>query len=230
MTLTVALRGRDGLVIAADSRGTIGDPRGLTAVNDSYTKILKLSDYCGIAIAGASELAAKVVDELEVVLGRKKLRFADEILDETRKLVRMCYDDWFAKFALQDRPSLGFTLVGYQMVMDDYIPRTYSIVSKADFAPQLSPNGNMLQGVPQYALYLMHRFYSHEMNVSNTARLAAYLIAETATQDPKVGGPIRIATITPNEGYQELEPSIVEEIVAFNNEQSEKLRQFFLGG
>jgi 20S proteasome alpha/beta subunit len=88
----------------------------------------------------------------------------------------------------------------------------------------------MLQGAPQYALYLMHRFYSHEMNVSNTTRLAAYLIAETATQDPKVGGPIRIATITPNEGYQELESSTVEEIIAFNNEQNEKLKQFFLGG
>jgi 20S proteasome alpha/beta subunit len=134
VTLTVALRGRDGLVIAADSRGTIGDPRGLTAVNDSHIKILKLSRYCGIAIAGASELAAKIVDELKVILDRKKLEFADEILEETRTLVRMCYDDWFAKFALQDRPSLAFTLVGYQLVMDNYIPRTYSIVSKADFA------------------------------------------------------------------------------------------------
>ena len=35
MTLLVALRGKDGIVAAADSRGTFGDPRGVTAQNDS---------------------------------------------------------------------------------------------------------------------------------------------------------------------------------------------------
>lgn len=48
--MIVALQGKDGLVMAADSRGTVGDPRGLTAVNDSYAKIFKLSMYCGISI------------------------------------------------------------------------------------------------------------------------------------------------------------------------------------
>ncbi len=94
--------------------GTVGDPRGLTAINDSYTKIFKLSNYCGIAIAGASELAAKIVDELNIIIEHKNLKFADEILDETRQLARMRYDDCFAKFSLHDRPSLAFTLVGYQ--------------------------------------------------------------------------------------------------------------------
>jgi hypothetical protein len=151
--------------------------------------------------------------------------------EETRSLARSRYDDWFAKFSLPERPILAFILVGYQRNRaEEYIPRMYSIVSAADFAPQLSPNGNMLQGVPQYALYLMHRFYSLEMNVTDTTRLAAYLITETATQDPKVGGPIGIATIKPEEGYYELSATTVEEIISFNNEQNEKLKRFFRGG
>jgi hypothetical protein len=37
-TLLVALKGKDGLVLAPDSRGTFGDPRGVTAKNDIQQK------------------------------------------------------------------------------------------------------------------------------------------------------------------------------------------------
>jgi len=37
MPLIVALEGKDGLLVAADSRGTIGDPRALTAISDAHT-------------------------------------------------------------------------------------------------------------------------------------------------------------------------------------------------
>lgn len=35
MTLLIALKGKDGLVMASDNRGTFGDPRGVTAQNDA---------------------------------------------------------------------------------------------------------------------------------------------------------------------------------------------------
>ncbi|MBM4276336.1 MAG: hypothetical protein FJ130_00435 [Deltaproteobacteria bacterium] len=65
------------------------------------------------------------------------------------------------------------------------------------------------------------------MTIKNLASLAAYLIAETATQDPKVGGPIRMAQITTEEGFKELEESVIVEVVKGNEEQNQKLRQFF---
>jgi hypothetical protein len=43
MTLVATLEGKNGLVMAADSRGTIGDPRGLTAINDTQTKLFRLA-------------------------------------------------------------------------------------------------------------------------------------------------------------------------------------------
>jgi Resolvase, N terminal domain len=45
MTLILGLRGKDGVVLAADSRGTIGDPRGLTAIDDTQTKLFQLGKY-----------------------------------------------------------------------------------------------------------------------------------------------------------------------------------------
>jgi len=41
MTLTVCIEGSDGMVLASDSRGTFGDPRGLTAQNDTIKKIIR---------------------------------------------------------------------------------------------------------------------------------------------------------------------------------------------
>lgn len=231
MTLIVALQGRDGLVLAADSRGTIGDPRQLTAINDDQAKLFKLSDYCGIGVTGSSEVGAKLMDELKSILEPKKVEYADNILSETRAVVRERYDDWFSKFEVGKRPNLLLTLVGYHKTdSEEYIPRSYLLASLLDFAPQLFPNGNCLAGVPQYAVYLMHRLYDSQMGVDSLVRLSAYLIAETATQDPKVGGPIRIATITPAEGFCELDAGQVKEIVSLNNEQSETLRQFFFKG
>ena len=155
---------------------------------------------------------------------------ADEILNKTRELVRNLYDDWFQKFTPQTRPALLITLVGYTKIQQLMMPRTYLLISQSDFAPHLFNNGNCLSGVPQYAVYLMHRLYDPKMNVANLTRLAAYLISETATQDPKVGGPIRIATITKQSGYVELEPAEVSKITAKNEEQSEKLKKFFFTG
>jgi hypothetical protein len=87
-----------------------------------------------------------------------------------------------------------------------------------------------IAGIPQYATYLIHRLYNPQMAVVHLRALAAYLISETATQDPKVGGPIRIAEITPEKGYQELDESIVNEIIKKNEEQNLKLRKFFSEG
>ena len=41
MTLALAIVAVDGIAVASDSRGTIGDPRGLTAVNDTQQKLFK---------------------------------------------------------------------------------------------------------------------------------------------------------------------------------------------
>ncbi|MBE3116483.1 hypothetical protein IMZ68_04695 [Candidatus Bathyarchaeota archaeon] len=62
MTLIVALKSTTAIILAADSRGMIGDPRGLTAINDNQTKLFQLGN-CGLGFAGASELGAALLDE-----------------------------------------------------------------------------------------------------------------------------------------------------------------------
>ena len=56
MSLLVVLKGKDGLVLAADSRGTFGDPRGITAQNDNQKKAHILSPHVAVLAAGSAEL------------------------------------------------------------------------------------------------------------------------------------------------------------------------------
>jgi 20S proteasome alpha/beta subunit len=61
VTLLVALKADNGLVLAADSRGTFGDPRGVTAQNDSQEKARVLAPHVAVLMAGAGELGTHVV-------------------------------------------------------------------------------------------------------------------------------------------------------------------------
>ena len=231
MTLVLALEGTDGLLLAADSRGTIGDPRGLTAIADDHQKLFKLSRHCGVVLAGAAELSSTFIDELVRVLESENLEHADAIMNRARDLIRDRYGDWFSRVAPERRADIVFILAGLQPFGDDDLrPRIHLLASGLDFAPQLCRTGRMMAGVPQYATYLVHRLYDRNMRISDLKRLAAYLIAETATQDPKVGGPIKMAQITPSDGYADISEREVAKIVGANERLNRQLRKVFYTG
>lgn len=228
MTLIAGLQGVDGLVMAADSRGTIGDPRGLTAINDSHTKLFRLTSHVGAAVAGASELAVQLISEIRTQLAANPaVVFIDQVMNLTRGILRSRYADWFSTLSPDQRPSIIFMLAGFTDA--PRVPKMYLLVSSMDFAPQLFTNGHALAGIPQYAIYLLHRLYSPDMTRQNLVSLAAYVISETATQDPKVGGPIRMAEIAPDTGYREIEQEVITEVIERNNEQNKRLKDFFFG-
>jgi 20S proteasome alpha/beta subunit len=63
MTLILCLKGIDGMVLASDSRGTFGDPKGVTAQNDTQKKVYRLTKFSGMLIAGSGEIGAMVHGE-----------------------------------------------------------------------------------------------------------------------------------------------------------------------
>lgn len=223
MTLVACLQGVDGLVLAADSRGTIGDPRGLTAIRDSQTKLFQLSKFVGIVSYGQAELAAQLIAEINAALKPTESYFS-AVFEKTRQIVTTKYEEWLGKIPRADRQVIGFIIGGFE---ESGEPRMYYLSSPLDFAPQLCTTGIALGGIPQYATYLVHRLYDPQMSRKNLVVLAAYIIAETATQDPKVGGPIKIAEISFDTGYVELGEAEVSEVMEHNNELNARLRDFF---
>ena len=226
MSLAVALEGADGVVLAADSRGTIGDPRGLTAINDHHDKLFPLTRWAGICTFGSAEIGTELVRRIGSAIhgsGDDDARI-DQIEERVRSTARDQYHNWFSSFQVVERPGLGLLLSGIQA---DNMPRTIVYSHQLDFAPQVAAAGLMMGGIPQYAIYLCHRFYDRTQPVAKLCNLAEYLISETATQDPKVGGRIHIARISTEEGYIELTPEDVDNIHGRNEKQSRLLKEHF---
>src|ERR1019366_6998521 len=212
MTLLVGLRGADGLVVAADSRGTFGDPRGITAQNDQQKKLYITSKYSAVLTAGAGELGAGLMETvLREIQGTEGVT---AIMDKTRMVMRTKFSELFTGFAMQPlpgltvpvRPDVSLLIAGYDVDAHGKPTeqRIFQLLSQLDFAPMLHNYGFGLVGVAQYGLYLLNRLYENGSNVEHLESLAAYVIPETASQDGKVGGRIRLATITPTDGAVEL--------------------------
>jgi 20S proteasome alpha/beta subunit len=228
MTLVVAIKAQDGIVLAGDSRGTIGDPRGLTAINDTQQKVHQLGNH-GIAFAGSSETAAALLDEYR----KRNLDSqtnVDELANEIAKVSADLFAQWFREIRAAERAGVILLIAGYRRPpgTSETEPLIYLLNSQANFAPGLAPE-TMMAGVPQYAVYLFHRYYDRNITLERARALAEYLIAETASQDPKVGGPIRIAEVTPG-GYRQLTDSEVASVSAANAALNQNLRSFFLTG
>ena len=168
VTLLVALKGKDGLVLAADSRDTFGDPRGVTAQNDSQQKAHVLAPHVAALQAGAGEVGALIVQNARQGIESQGLDGATAVMEHLRASARSAYNEWFPSVpaiqppALQmagqvaARPDLAFLVGGYEDGPSGPQARIYQIGSATDFSPMLHDYGWAVSGVAQYALYLLN--------------------------------------------------------------------------
>jgi 20S proteasome alpha/beta subunit len=237
MTLLVALRGKDGLVCAADSRGTFGDPRGVTAQNDSQQKVHIISKHAALLAAGAGEVGAQQISEVADLARQRQVDGATNVLDILRQTARSRCAEWFPHLPPAvmpgtigiSRPELAFIVAGYDADAEGkyVVPRIYQTLSQLDFPPMLHEYGFAISGVAQYALYLLNRLYEADRSLNDLAALAVYVITETASQDGKVGGPVRVITISPEAGGVLLTEDGVKAINEKNLGRAAALRQSF---
>jgi 20S proteasome alpha/beta subunit len=237
MTLLVCLKSEGKLVLACDSRGTFGDPRGVTAQNDSQIKLFRLTSRVGIMVAGVGELGATVVQALRVQITEDEAGI-DEIIPKVSASLASMFDRWFPdeKFQIVQmnaeapaRPDIACVLAGFPRrgSKNEQEGQIYSLVSQLNFAPLLHNYGFGLSGVAQYALYLMNRIYQSDITLENAISIAHYVITETATQDGKVGGPVRMAVISPDAGYSEIPSADSTKLKEKDRKVNEALAKLF---
>jgi 20S proteasome alpha/beta subunit len=236
MSLAVAIEAADGIVLAADSRATYGDPRGLTAVNDTVQKIYQLSPRTAIALVGQAETGASLIQHVKTGLAAQPGANVDVVAESIRTIGNQYFAQWFGppQFMMgpggpmpTPRPDIWFLLIGYAA---DGQPKIITMGSTPpfNFAPNLSTTGFAASGVVPLAVYLLNRLYRRGLQIDIAKDLAAYCIAETASQDGKVGGPIRLAVARPNADILILDNAEVAEVTARADRHRESLRNSFL--
>lgn len=236
MSLAIAIQTKKGIAIASDSRGTFGDPRGVTGANDTIQKVYGLTKYTAMAVAGANEIGATLLDLLIPDIQGRNLEGIDGVLQATRDLFKSKYNEWFPNLPAMpspqaphlQRPGLVTILAGYRLRDNKPAqPMLFTLISQLEFVPNLSNYGFAIIGVPQYAIYLLNRLYSKDISLQSAVELSAYCISETATQDGKVGGAIQIAEITPKNGFKAYSKEEAAEIIEENKKQSQSLQGLF---
>jgi Proteasome subunit len=165
MTLLVALKGNDGMVLAADSRGTFGDPRAVTAQNDSVRKAFVLTNHVAAVQAGSAELGAMVLKQTRDAIAREPgIDGIEDVVRVLHQTARVCYDAWFPSLPqaaipnpqtgfVMGRPDLIFIVGGYEKDQNGNFthPAIYQLNSALNFAPMIHDYGFAVAGVPTYA-------------------------------------------------------------------------------
>jgi 20S proteasome alpha/beta subunit len=236
MSLAVAIEASDGIVLAADSRATYGDPRGLTAVNDTVLKIYRLSPRTAIALVGQAETGAALIQHITTSLAANPGANVDVAAEVIRTLGNQFFGQWFGapQYLMGPmgptpvpRPDIWFVLIGYTASAQPKI-LTLGSTLPFNFSPNLSTTGFAASGVVPLAVYLLNRLYRRGLALDIAKDLAAYCILETASQDGKVGGPIRLAVARPNADIVILTDEEIAEVSRRADRHRETLRNSFL--
>jgi len=173
-------------------------------------------------------------------VAERKVDGATAVLNVLREVARSQYNNWFpsvppiqpaaamAAGQVAVRPALSFLVAGYEEGGAPKTPRLYGLDSFSDFSPMLHDYGFAVQGIAQYALYLLNRLYESDRTIEELIPLAVYVITETASQDGKVGGPVNVITIEAGDrGCQRMTPDAVQKIQEANASRSKVLRDSF---
>jgi 20S proteasome alpha/beta subunit len=233
MTLTVCLQGKSNLILASDSRITVGDPRFVTAQNDTVKKVYKIGNV-GIAVAGSLN-SNMIIEEVTQIVEKDKSMNVTKIMEKFKEIGRVKYQDWFGVLPymaipsnnpLWVRPQIDLSIVGYDNHKGEEISRMYSLSSTYNFGPTRYDYGYLTMGVTSYAVYLLNRLYSNDMDIDGLKHLAAYVITETATQDGKVGGNVQMLDIN-SKNSKIIDEKDISLIIEENKRKAEGLKSLF---
>ncbi len=217
MTLVTAVQGKDFVVVGTDSRGTFGHPNVAYSAYDTMQKLVVLTPHVAVLTYGVGEVGDNILQEVKRDKLQQQVEQIDGISDVLRELQKYCLDkwnQWLKNVPFEARPAIGYIVAGLDKNSEsEYsIPKIYSMNSMVGFMPGFHRYGWANGGIPIYAVYLYGRRYKSDMSLDELSGLAAYVISETASQDHRVGGPLKMAQILPK-GCESLSEEQIKELL-----------------
>jgi len=218
VTLALAIRAADGLVLASDSRVT--SPRGET--RDTSEKFLQVSRDVGVMTYGIAAPGYAGITRLVNETKINQYSTFDQIIESASKVFKSEFEEWLNKTqeipedvkprVRQGSGSLGFVIAGY----DDVKTKQFRIVSYEAPTFQIQEIvASPIFAAAQWhiAQYLVEVTYYPEISVKQLCNLAVFVFLETTTVETTVGGPIQLAIVTKSQGYQRLHDDDIQRII-----------------
>ncbi len=179
MTLVVALKSKHGIVLAGDKRHII--PDRFYTYNDEATKVFKINDKVGIAIAGDADDATLVFRQLADLdlINKDVYGVAKEIERLTQEDVIKWHTGEYIALQKFDRliyPNYAFIIAGYSGNGDQKIFTVNSAV------PRLREQaiGFVKEGFTEIAEYILREEHNENLTIEQLRKLAIRVIQETS--------------------------------------------------
>jgi 20S proteasome alpha/beta subunit len=216
MTLALAMRGADGLVLATDSRVT-GGPQRSADVSQKFLQVnrdLGVMTY-GLAAPGSRGMN-RLIDEVNPP-NLRRLAYFSEIADLAERIFREEFEAWLASLTPEEREqyqgsSVGFILAGY----DSNETSQFRILHWNSPLFERQERSDVLAAQWHISGFISKLLYYQEMSVSQLKRLAVLCLTETAAVEYTVGGPIQMATVTLAEGFKRIYDQEIQHLLLKN--------------
>lgn len=206
MTIGVALKCRQSVVLACDSQATLGN----APYKSLATKLEQLDHYHGLIMAGAEPISKQVTHTVKGYLQSEQNPTTERISDISSDVMSSLYREYARRFGrdpvdVANDFSSQFLIGGYD---ENEGPQVYAVSSPGLFSP-VDDYGLIGSGI-FYAGTILKKEFVKDMHSERGQFLATRAVIEAAEMDPHVGGQIRLATIYgPPNGFIEI-PGYVE--------------------
>jgi len=202
LSLTIALMGTDGLILAADSRTTEGYTLAGPKIRDDSVKFIQLNESWGVLTYGLSDIGQAGITALKekVLKGPGNLSLAS-VLEESTQIFSRVSSDWSRsnpEIMRRDK-DVGFMIGGYDRRERGF--RVFNFQSP-DFLSNKLNGRCLLGGQWHISKFLVKKFFTEDAGTDILKALAVFLLDATMTVEKTVGGAIRLAIVTESKGFE----------------------------
>jgi len=225
--------------MGADSRVT-----GPDGTADTSTKFLRINREVGILTYGGADVGHTainhIVDEVnnyhDFGRGKRMVHFS-EIQEKTEKVFKDTFDEKLKlindELKKNGKPELdssdpqlltGIVLGGY----DANETNQFKIVHWNSLDFKMETRADIVAAQWHISQFLSNHFYYSEMDIEQLKRLAVFMLIETETVSTTVGGQLKLATVTLDQGFQLLNEKDIQSIIKESQPRFAKYRRILL--
>jgi len=213
MTLIIAAKCKDGLILGADSRSTSTDVAGARYIRDATEKLIQLNKYSCILIAGESQASIRLVEEF-----KKKVKTKDTVEEISKKFSDFCreeYESYAHNIILfKNSPELHFILAGLDKNRKgkNTLPRIF-VIKHCDWFFVGEEMEYSIVGKYDISNYLFAKKYDEcSASSEKMTELIVQCLYDTEKIDGDAGGKMHLVSIT-EYGISEIDTKLYEETI-----------------
>jgi 20S proteasome alpha/beta subunit len=201
MTLIIAAKVGESIVVGADSRALNIDRSGTRFMRDNSEKIISLNKYCCILMAGDSEVSFYLINKF-----KNKINKNDDIVSICNKLTSFCRKEFEPCSKLltagsRNYPDICFILTGLEKKRKKYkIPRIF-LIKSWNFFLAGEEEEYAIVGKETITRYLFTKTYKNDLPLEKVTELIVQCLHDTEKIDGEAGGKIKVATINSKYGF-----------------------------